>query len=130
MIALPIYLSIYLSIYTCFSLNTYVHSYMSSLLHLLVQGFNKPFYAAAESHKFTRLYPLNQQDFPAGSMPFVSLLHPRKDGDEDNDAAFSSIGDGNPCVDYTPSKYITLLFTELGVLTPSAVSDELIRLYH
>ncbi len=93
----------------------------------MVQELNKPFYVAAESHKFTRLYPLNQQDFPAGSVPFVPLSPPRKDGD---DAVISSLGDGNPCVDYTPSKYITLLFTELGVLTPSAVSDELIRLYH
>lgn len=35
----------------------------------------------------------------------------------------------SPCVDYTSAEYITLLFTDLGVLTPSAVSDELIRLY-
>ena len=35
----------------------------------------------------------------------------------------------NPSCDYTPPKYISLLFTDLGVLTPSAVSDELIRLY-
>ncbi len=96
----------------------------------MIQGFNKPFYVAAESHKFTRLYPLNQQDFPAGSMPFVSLSPPMKDSDDNNDSIISSLGDGNPCVDYTPSKYITLLFTELGVLTPSAVSDELIRLYN
>lgn len=34
-----------------------------------------------------------------------------------------------PKVDFTPSEYITLLFTDLGVLTPAAVSDELIRLY-
>lgn len=32
-------------------------------------------------------------------------------------------------VDYTPPIYITLLFTDLGILTPSAVSDELIKLY-
>jgi translation initiation factor eIF-2B subunit alpha len=32
-------------------------------------------------------------------------------------------------VDFTPAKCITLLFTDIGVLTPAAVSDELIRLY-
>ena len=32
-------------------------------------------------------------------------------------------------IDYTPAQYITLLVTDLGVLTPAAVSDELIRLY-
>ena len=35
----------------------------------------------------------------------------------------------HPWVDYTPPAYLTLLFTDLGVLTPSAVSDELIKLY-
>lgn len=35
----------------------------------------------------------------------------------------------NPPCDFTPAKYITLLFTDIGVFTPSAVSDELIRLY-
>ena len=35
----------------------------------------------------------------------------------------------HPMVDYTPPSYITLLFTDLGILTPSAVSDELIKLY-
>ena len=35
----------------------------------------------------------------------------------------------HPLVDYTPPAYITLLFTDLGILTPSAISDELIKLY-
>ena len=34
-----------------------------------------------------------------------------------------------PVIDFTPSNFITLLFTDIGVLTPAAVSDELIRLY-
>lgn len=35
----------------------------------------------------------------------------------------------NPSCDYTPPEYLTLLFTDIGILTPSAVSDELIKLY-
>jgi translation initiation factor eIF-2B subunit alpha len=35
----------------------------------------------------------------------------------------------NPACDYTPASALTLLFTDLGILTPAAVSDELIRLY-
>lgn len=69
-----------------------------------------PVYVAAESYKFARLYPLHQSDLPY-----------HKDDD--------SGGEGTPAVDFTPAKYITLLFTDLGVLTTSAVSDELIRLY-
>ena len=34
----------------------------------------------------------------------------------------------NPSRDYTPPQATTLLFTDLGVLTPSAVSD-VIQLY-
>lgn len=40
-----------------------------------------------------------------------------------------NLAEEHPTVDYTPPSFITLLFTDLGVLTPSAVSDELIKLY-
>ena len=33
-------------------------------------------------------------------------------------------------VDYTPPKFISLLITDVGILTPSAVSDELIKQYY
>ena len=43
----------------------------------------------------------------------------------------NSSDDAHPHIDYTPPHYITLLFSDIGggVLTPSAVSDELIKLY-
>lgn len=34
----------------------------------------------------------------------------------------------HPLIDYTPAEYLTLLFTDIGILTPTAVSDELIKL--
>lgn len=80
---------------------------------VMTKAVNKPFYVVAESFKFVRLYPLNQEDVPN---------HFKYSGS-------SSSEDGQPVVDYTPPSYITLLFTDLGVLTPSAVSDELIKLY-
>jgi len=40
-----------------------------------------------------------------------------------------NLSDEHPLVDYTPPNYIALLFTDLGILTPAAVSDELIKLY-
>ena len=33
-------------------------------ISIIAHTFNKPFYVAAESYKFTRIYPLNQQDLP------------------------------------------------------------------
>lgn len=80
---------------------------------VMTKAVNKPFYVVAESFKFVRLYPLNQQDVP----------------NRFKYSGSSSCVDGHPVVDYTPPSYITLLFTDLGVLTPSAVSDELIKLY-
>ncbi|XP_066928406.1 translation initiation factor eIF2B subunit alpha-like [Clytia hemisphaerica] len=75
------------------------------------KAMNKPVYVAAESFKFLREYPLKQTE--------VSNKY----------KYFKNCENGHPSVDYTPPSYIALLFTDLGVLTPSAVSDELIKLY-
>ncbi|XP_062574707.1 translation initiation factor eIF-2B subunit alpha-like [Saccostrea cucullata] len=85
---------------------------------LTAKTMNKPFYVVAESFKFARLYPLNQQDLPNEFKYHASTLKSSPD-----------LRKEHPLVDYTPPSYITLLFTDLGILTPSAVSDELIKLY-
>ncbi|NXO84790.1 EI2BA factor, partial [Sitta europaea] len=79
---------------------------------------NKPFYVVAESFKFVRLFPLNQQDVPDRFKYKADTL---KRG--------QNLTEEHPWIDYTSPSLITLLFTDLGVLTPSAVSDELIKLY-
>jgi translation initiation factor eIF-2B subunit alpha len=108
----------------------------------------KPFYVAAESYKFARLYPFSQRDLPDYQASAVSCdfydttttLKSSGDKNSETDDATSTLTPTkiamnpaikveNPPVDFTPAKFITLLFTDLGVLTPSAVSDELIRLY-
>lgn len=71
---------------------------------LLAKQFNKPFYCASESFKFMRFYPLCQED----------LRNPEK---------------GSPLVDMTPHELISLFLTDLGVLTPGEVCDNLIKLY-
>ncbi|XP_053605764.1 translation initiation factor eIF2B subunit alpha [Plodia interpunctella] len=78
----------------------------------------KPVYVLTESFKFSRIYPLNQQDIPIEFKYLSSVIKSGKD-----------LNSQHPLVDYTPPAYITLLFTDLGILTPSAVSDELINLY-
>jgi len=145
-------------------------------LAIAAKEMGKPFYVAAESFKFARLYPLNQADLSSemdddgidGScgLGFVDTVcweatggmvgNPKKRGNGDSEfndeekvtitSPLATKGDEtvgmpglvklprevrveNPSCDYTPAKYIALLFTDLGVLTPSAVSDELIRLY-
>ncbi|KAG0373823.1 translation initiation factor eIF-2B subunit alpha [Mortierella sp. AD032] len=122
---------------------------------IVAKAANKPFYAVAESYKFVRLFPLNQYDLPTYNADTLSFQELNVDYDSNNtdengqlvssSAAPSSAlsqsalhmktsedqasQGSNPLVDYTPPNYITLLFTDLGVLTPSGVSDELIKLY-
>ena len=82
------------------------------------KAMSKPFYVAAESYKFARLFPLSQRDIPEERKP--SDLGP---------LVPSRVSIECPSRDYTPPQYITLLITDLGLLTPAAVSDELIQLY-
>ena len=81
---------------------------------------------AAESYKFARLYPLTQRDVPQKHMAALSCDIA---GDEPTDETIKNVLFESPFFDYTPPGYIALIFTDLGVLTPSAVSDELIKLY-
>ena len=90
---------------------------------------NIPFYVAAESYKFARLYPLHQSDIPYNEDNNQPHHHHHDDDDDDETPLPGLLHVRNPRVDYTPAKYITLFFTDLGTLTTSAVSDELIRLY-
>ncbi|KAJ1390575.1 NagB/RpiA transferase-like [Sesbania bispinosa] len=85
---------------------------------LVAKSMNKPVYVAAESYKFARLYPLDQKDLAPAIRP-VDFGVPIPSKVEVECSAR----------DYTPPQYLTLLFTDLGVLTPSVVSDELIQLY-
>ncbi|XP_043924488.1 translation initiation factor eIF-2B subunit alpha [Protopterus annectens] len=85
---------------------------------ICAKAHNKPFYVVAESFKFVRLFPLNQHDVPAKFKYKADTLK-----------TVTNLKDEHPWVDYTSPSLITLLFTDLGVLTPSAVSDELIKLY-
>ncbi|KAJ6809197.1 translation initiation factor eIF-2B subunit alpha-like [Iris pallida] len=85
---------------------------------LVAHSMDKPVYVAAESYKFARMYPLDQKDLAPALRP-IDFGVPIPSGVEVETSAR----------DYTPPKYLTLLFTDLGVLTPSVVSDELIQLY-
>uniref|UniRef100_A0A8D8W3Z6 Translation initiation factor eIF-2B subunit alpha n=1 Tax=Cacopsylla melanoneura TaxID=428564 RepID=A0A8D8W3Z6_9HEMI len=89
----------------------------SYTMAVCARELKKPFYVLAESFKFVRLYPLNQRDLP-NEFKFTSSILKNE-----------NLSKYHPLVDYTPPQYITLLFTDLGILTPSAISDELIKLY-
>jgi len=86
---------------------------------VVAKTLNKPVYVAAESYKFARLFPLNQKDIPQTkyyTTPPVQI-------DDEKIKVLS------PLNDFTPPEFVSLLFSDIGTFTPSAVSDELIKLY-
>lgn len=83
-------------------------------LAICARAINKPFYVVAESYKFIRMYPLNQNDVPTTQIQEL--------GSPNN-------GLPNDKLDYTPPAFITLILTDLGPLTTAAISDELMKIY-
>lgn len=69
------------------------------------------------------MYPFTQRDI-AQAFNNGTISWPNQD-----DKPSKVITYNHSSVDFTPAPYISLLFTDLGVLTPAAVSDELIKLY-
>jgi translation initiation factor eIF-2B subunit alpha len=98
---------------------------------VVAKAMKVPVYVCAESYKFARLYPLKQSDVPQttkilkGALSTEDITTELKLTEKEK----SNFTVWDPSCDYTPPEYITLLFTDLGILTPSAVSDELIKLY-
>lgn len=87
---------------------------------VLAQNARKPFYVVTESHKFVRMFPLSSDDLPMEEQYLDFTPHT-------NDDVNPLRG---PVIDYTGHEYITALITDLGVLTPSAVSEELIKMWY
>lgn len=127
---------------------------------VLAKASGKPMYVVAESHKFVRAFPLGQQDIGVEQnvLDFTTdveeydreetgLLTPKADlaskrligedisagldesGYFGKDALQSDVQDSN-AVDYTPPEYISALISENGVLTSSAISEELIKIWY
>ncbi|KAK6001083.1 hypothetical protein QM012_003166 [Aureobasidium pullulans] len=111
---------------------------------MLAKAANKPFYVVSESHKFVRLYPLGQTDLgidqnivefkTTGDATSTSGSVSAKDEgvadmDVHSDAGVSDSVANTDAVDFTPPNLISGIITESGVLLPSAVSEELIKIW-
>lgn len=105
---------------------------------LVAKSFGKPFYVAAESYKFLRLFPLSQFDL-APSHPVLTF---DKNGDQADAARQGGKSDQrgnkimttgmekrNPAVDYTLPTYVTFIFSDVGALRPSGVGEALLAVY-
>jgi translation initiation factor eIF-2B subunit alpha len=104
---------------------------------LLAKAIGKPFYVVAESHKFVRLFPLGQYDLPIEQhvVDFKSADDIAEDKKKKQHSSVDASGNKpielplSDSVDFTPPHLISALITDSGVLTPSAVSEELIKIW-
>lgn len=108
---------------------------------MLAKAAGKPFYVVSESHKFVRLYPLGQDDLgmdqnvvdfqtakgSQGEDEGVADMDGTAENKDKRNAAM--VGNLEESVDYTPPNLISGIITESGVLLPSAVSEELIKIW-
>ncbi|KAG5643479.1 hypothetical protein DXG03_000867 [Asterophora parasitica] len=125
----------------------------SNQIAIIAKAANKPFYALAESYKFHRLFPLSQYDLPNHNSRIFSFPRPQlppsppptqvsgtstKNGLPE-DTSFSGvapiaitqehISKNNPDVDYTRPDLISLVFSDVGSLTPEGVSQYLVGMF-
>ncbi|KAI0670472.1 nagb/rpia/CoA transferase-like protein [Trametes maxima] len=127
----------------------------SSQMAIIARAANKPFYALAESYKFHRLFPLSQYDLPTHNPNILSFTTPTMWSAGHDDASPSdapavplagSANAGtsssrteramtqeqiakNPGVDYTRPELISLVFSDVGILTPEGVSQYLVGMF-
>ncbi|CCW65261.1 unnamed protein product [Phytomonas sp. EM1] len=83
-----------------------VHSTGSMQLATVAFSMNVPFYVLCETFKFAHIFPLSTED----------LKQPDSSGVV-------------PLVEFVPPTMITLIFSEKGIMPPSAVADEMFRFH-
>lgn len=125
----------------------------SNQIAIIAKAANIPFYALAESYKFHRLFPLSQYDLPTHKPNILSFpLTPRTPSPDTciqtknlsiavdkNNISMSTPTKTrcmsqeqvacNPDVDYTRPHLITLVFSDVGSLTPEGVSQYLVGMF-
>ena len=87
----------------------------------LAKAMHKPVYVCTETLKLAKTYPLDQSELPPSqghTFPLVEQASPPEG---------MTLSDRS--VDYTPPSHVTQIYTDLGTMTPAAISDELLKLY-
>ncbi|KAG8902724.1 translation initiation factor eIF-2B subunit alpha [Tulasnella sp. 403] len=119
---------------------------------IIAKASNKPFYALAESYKFLRFFPLSQYDLPINNSSLLALPSQRPNPPR---LSVSQLSPGvpttpraatapvrqptrsmsmeqiekNPEIDYTRPDLITLVFSDVGILTPDGISSFLVGVF-
>ena len=78
---------------------------------ICAKNFKKSLYVITDSLKFLKVYALDQKDLEQKLTDKYFILE-------------------EPIIDYTPPEFINMFITDIGIMTPSAISDELIQLFY
>lgn len=118
-----------------------VNAVGSNQIAIIARAANKPFYALAESYKFHRLFPLSQYDLPSHNSNILSFpeVYTKTRPNDQSDLVVANkstlpitqddISQNNPDVDYTRPDLISLVFSDVGSLTPEGVSQYLVGMF-
>jgi len=127
-----------------------VNAVGSNQIAIIARAAHKPFYALAESYKFHRLFPLSQYDLPSHNSKILAfprpfLSNPSQPLDTPSESSSTpinsqsdfippritqeQISQNNPDVDYTRPDLISLVFSDVGSLTPEGVSQYLVGMF-
>ncbi|KAI0818592.1 hypothetical protein BC629DRAFT_1669689 [Irpex lacteus] len=129
----------------------------SNQMAIIAKAAHKPFYALAESYKFHRLFPLSQYDLPTHTPNILSFpsLSVKNAAAQETQSSPNAPHEGsqvishaenaivkptqrtmtpeqiaqNPDVDYTRPDLISLVFSDVGILTPEGVSQYLVGMF-
>ncbi|KAI9566454.1 hypothetical protein HD554DRAFT_2275242 [Boletus coccyginus] len=122
----------------------------SNQIAIIAKAANIPFYALAESYKFHRLFPLSQYDLPTHNPNILAFPLPSpssaRPASQNKDSSIRTTGENiltpeaprtmtheqiacHPDVDYTRPDLITLVFSDVGSLTPEGVSQYLVGMF-
>ena len=95
-------------------------------LALCAKALEKPVYVLAENFKFSRTFPLSQNDLPdevlrVGKFQTCDNVW----GISDRDVSFTA-----PKCDLTPSNLISFIVSDSRIFKPTAISDEMLQLFN
>ncbi|ROW09627.1 hypothetical protein VMCG_02596 [Cytospora schulzeri] len=100
-------------------------------LAMVAASLKKDFYVVTETHKFSRMIPLDQSDVASPQQLGVkqNILNFKKGGDSGEAALTSKAGESEWRADYTPPEFVKGFITEQGTKLPSSILEFILSIY-
>lgn len=108
-----------------------IHITGSLPIAMVAQAMRTPCYVLSETFKFTKIFPLSTEDLQQPEpLEIATTSSSTSTAATKDTVSVSSHRVVVPSLEFVPPSMITLVFTEEGIMPPSAVADEMFRLYY